>query len=1329
MDKTKALISAFFLFLVLPVCAQTGKLFDPDHQLSSSFTSQVFQDHDGLIWVLTRNGINRYDGYQFHTIKKEQGQQDGITSNYANCITQDDDGLIYLGMYGALLSYDGRQFANVEVRNLAGTPVDCYMTCFLRRQNGDILAGTSGHGVLKILDRTHAVQVDGPLRDVHTVYSMVEDRRGNVWMVTNRMGLIEYDGKTIRRYFSSGDHHPTLRRLCMDREGNLYVGTTDDGMYMRPAGSDDFRHVDATGHKHISALCLRRDSRLMIGYDGLGVSIYDPKTGQLDDNPYYSRDVDLRKSKVYSILEDINGNVWLGLLQKGIFMQPKETAPFHYMGYKLGALNQIGQACVNSTLIDRQGRFWVGTDKDGLYLLDRQLSLLKHYQGDDFPTTVMSLTEDPQGNIWVGSFGQGFGHISADGQKYIPYPSHTKSSIFRIAATQKGELWVATMGQGLLRIDRQTQQLRTYTAQANASYDSLANCLVNDYITNLSLSPNEKRVYVATSQGLCCLDIEGDSWTSVFGRNCLRNGQPTRIAKEFAGRIWIGTRDGLFCYDLQKKVTEQYTIENGLTDNGVASIEQDREGRLWIGTDHGLCCHDPKNGQTEAFFVDNGLQSNEFCDGASSSWFDGHRTSMLFGGVGGITWFDPEQIKPEPWDAEVRLVEFLVNGVPVNSSSRSHRYQICDTTTIAASGFQLSHQDNTFTVRFSTLTYDNPEHTTYIYSINDEPFTRLRNGVNELTFTHMQPGTYHFRVKAERYNRLTGEREFTVVIHGPWYATWWAQLIFLTLLAAVIWRYIHLLKRKEQDRLRIKEHMYAEEMSNAKLRFFTNISHEIRTPMTLIITPLLSLIKDEDDPQRKSVFEAIKRNAERILHLIDQIMDLRKIDRGLMQMRMTETDLVGFVNDIFSLFEHQAKARQMTLTFEHEMDALPVWIDRKNFDKVIMNILSNAFKFTPTGGTITIRLDRDGGNAVITVSDNGEKIPEDKLDRIFERFYQVSTSVNDRNAGTGIGLDLARSLVELHHGTISAHNLEQGCEFVVTIPLGNSHLSADEMVYAETTGEASLLYDELHDEENATAKSAGERKTTLVIAEDDSEICDYLVKELEGEYQITAVNNGKDALSATLRQLPDLVLSDVMMPEMDGITLCSRIKTNPSTRHIPVVLLTAKNRDEDKLEGLDTGADAYFVKPFNMDLLRRTISNIINSHLLLRFKYERNDNLEEKINSIQMKSPDEKLMERVIQIINRRLSDSNLSVDMIASEVGISRVHLYRKMKELTGQTPHEFIRNIRLKNAASLLAKKSMNVSEVTYACGFANTASFSIIFKKFYGVSPRDYIKEQGQ
>ena len=1309
------LISAISLLFSLGIFAQTGKLFDADNLLPSSFINQVYLDRDGFVWVATRNGLSRYDGYQSQIFKK--GQDNNMASSYVNYIKQDSHGLFYVGMYGALQSFDGSNFSDVKVKDLKGNEVTCYVTCITERHSGEMLAGTSGHGLLQIDSRTEAHQLNGDLRNIHTINAMMEDRDGRMWLVTEGQGVLVWEkGKVTARYAESATGDSEVLCACQDRDGRIFVGTNDHGLMQLVGG--EFRHIEATGHRCVASLCSLHDGRLMVGFDGNGVGIYAPSTGELIDNPYYSTQIDLSLSKVVSIAEDMMGNVWLGMLQKGVYMQPSDSKDFSYMGYKLGARNLIGQACVTSTLIDSQERIWVGTDKDGLYLFDKSHKPLRHYK-ENFPETILSLLEDKQGRVWAGSYQQGCGWIGSDGA-YHPQPLNVgaRTSAFGLATDIKGNIWIGTMGEGLLRLSPDGQ-LKSYTTREEAAHNRKVNTLVNDYINKLSSSPDGRRIYVATTLGLCCIDVERDSWVSVFGGNCLNYNEPTRVAKEYGGQLWVGTNDRLFGYDLATHKTRE--VDQFM---GVASLECDKGGKLWVGTDRGLHCFDPVSNQIESYFVDNGLQSNEFSDGASSSTVNG---GMLFGGVGGVTWFNPQKLAKTPWKASAKLVGLAVNGVLVKSGTRSGHYQVCDTTVIASDRFDLSSHDSSFTMLLSTLTYDNPEHIVYIYSINNEPPVRLTPGQNEVTFSHLPPGTYHFSVKAERNGQLTEARTFTVVIHNPWWRTWWAYCLYALALGLLVWQYVQLRNRREQDHLRLQEHIHAEEMGEAKLKFFMNISHEIRTPMTLILTPLLSLMKQDPDEQRQTVYQTIRRNAERILSLLNQLMDLRKIDKGAMQMRMQKTDLVGFVADIYSLFEHQARAKHIQFTYEHTDEELPVWVDRKHFDKVIVNILSNAFKFTPAKGEVAINVSHDDASAIIAVRDNGEQIPPDKLERIFERFYQTPSSVNDRNLGTGIGLDLTRSLVELHHGTITARNLEQGCEFTVVIPLGCEHLSPEEMANeADVSPSAALIQMEEMTASDEEEEAKPDRRATIVVAEDDDEIRDYLESELGADYDVVSCRNGREALAEVHKVRPDLVLTDVMMPEMDGNTLCVTLKTNPQTSHLPVVLLTARNRDEDHLEGLETGADAYVVKPFNLEILRATINNLISSRRQLKLKYGRTDQLEQQVEQVEMKSPDEKLLERVMRVINQNLSNSDLSVDKIASEVGISRVHLHRKMKELTGQTPHEFVRNLRLKQAANLLASGDMNVTEVVYACGFGNVPSFSTTFKKFYGMTPREYMQE---
>ena len=1317
-------------FLFLSMRAQMGKLFDADKNMSSSFTTQVFQDRDGFIWAATRNGLNRYDGYQFRILKKGSRQASGMASNYVNCMMQDRHGLYYIGMYGALQTYDGQRFSTISAYNLKGENQPPYVTCLLERQNGDILIGTSELGLMRLTGKKEARQIGGVLARVTTIQRMIEDNRQRLWLVTEGHGLLCYDGKAVKGYFQSEQEKNMVRDICQDHDGRIFIATAHAGMFILEGGTP--RHIEATGNKHIATLYVNRSGNVMMGYDGLGLAVYYPKDGRVVEHPYYSREVDLTTAKVCSICEDRNGNVWLGLLQKGVYMQPGHMLPFGYMGYKLGTRNMIGSACVTSVMGSSNNYHWIGTDKDGLYCQDEKYQTVKHFK-ENFPATILSICEDARHRVWVGSYKEGIGWIDPQSMSYHPYrlPQGANVSVFSIVCDPQGMLWLGTMGQGLLRLNPETNDLRQYVQDAKTPNDRKVNSISNNYISQLSLSPDGKRIYASTTMGVCALDIAKNSWLSTFGVNCLNYGTPVRVSREFDGVLYVGTNDGLDRYQMKTGHKIDTRLMNGLSSNGISSMERDNQGNIWVSTDHGLFRLNPKTGKTDSYYADNGLQGNEFSDGASWLTKSGH---MVFGGQAGVTWFNPTEIHEPEWKADVKLTGFIVNGEPITPGMKSGFWQVVDTTIVAANRFELSSYDNTFTIQLSTLTYDNPEHIVYRYRINNEEWVRMQPGINEITFSHMSPGNYDFCVVAEQNGIATPERCFTVVIHAPWYRTPLAYAVYVLALAALFWWYRQQRRRKEKNRLRLHEHIHAEEMADAKLKFFMNISHEIRTPMTLIVTPLLSLIKQDEDPHRRSVYETILRNAERILGLINQMMDLRKIDKGQMQLHMCETELISFIGDIHNLFVLQAKSKTICFTYEHDTQKLPVWIDRNNFDKVVVNLLSNAFKFTPTGGEIVIRISHDANHVRIAIKDSGKGIPEDKLDRIFERFYQTPSHVNDRQTGTGIGLDLTRSLVELHHGTIEAHNNAdgKGCEFVVTVPLGNAHLKPDEMLLDTSAAmpATSLTDDEQLTEaaeipDTKTLPKIGSRQR-IVIVEDDTEIREFLSGELLSDYDVSIAENGREGLSEVLRQVPDLVISDVMMPEMDGNTLCSKIKGNPATSHVPVILLTAKSRDEDQLEGLEMGADAYVMKPFNMEILRRTIINLIHTHQMLRLKYGRNDQLEEQVDNVTLQSPDEQLLKRVMNAINNNLTNSDMSVDLIAQEVGISRVHLHRKMKELTGQTPHDFIRNLRLKQAANLLASGNMNVTEVVYACGFNNVPSFSTTFKKVYGMTPREYMKD---
>lgn len=1347
---SQLIITMMICLFSIQTWAQSGKLFNTDNQLSSNLATQVFQDKSGFIWIATRNGLNNYDGYHITVIKKNMSNFSGLNSNYINSIAQDEKEHILLGTNNSLLEFTGSEFLKIPMLDSKGKELATYVKQVYPLKNKDVAVATSGYGImLKKQDEQKCHAMKGEVEKLKYIHKLLEDKRGRLWIITEDGKLYrkETNGRVTSHF--AGTEGVGAQDIQQDALGNLYLASKNQGVHLLRAGSNVFTRISSIGNLPIDNIYISRNNKLYIGCDGLGIYVYDPQTGFLQDNPLFSRLVNLAKSKVTSIIEDNQGNIWVSMLQKGVFMQRNIQNDFNYMGFRLGNRNVIGENCVTSLSINQGNQVWVGTDKDGLYLFNiATRSVEGHFLNQ---STVLTLCKDQQGRTWVGTYTDGLGYMDAAGSFHPVDLGISKSvGILDIKQDPQGNIWIATMGKGLFCLQKDGSR-RNYKAKYGADNNLKVNSLPNDYLIKMALSKDGNHVYIATSVGLACLDRKRNSWVSTFkGINCLnKNSFSHCVFVDSKDHVWYGTEDGAFCFDFRKGIKPKlYTTANGLTDNSVASITEDYQGNIWLGTIKGLNKLALKSGTITKFYAESGLQSNEFSDASVCTTQD--RKTILIGGSGGLNWFQADQVRQHPWQAKVVISGFILNNKMVTPGMKSGSYTITDNWSTFSRDFQLSHEDNTFTLQLSTLTYNDVEQISYVYSINGDAWRTVPAGQNELAFSHMAPGRYKYRIKAICNGYETPVKEFTIIVHPAWYASIWAKLFYLLLLIAAIMLYLRHRKRQMEDQLILQQHIHAEEMGEAKIKFFMNISHEIRTPLTLIITPLLSLIKEDKEPHRQGIYEIIRKNSERILHLINQMMNLRKIDKGQMVMRMCKTDMVSFINEEYDLFKQQAIAKSIDFEYQHDCEELPVWIDRNNFDKVIINTLSNAFKFTPTAGHILLSLTHTDHHAYISIKDSGIGIPKDKLETIFQRFYQTPADPSDRNIGTGIGLDLTRSLVELHYGTISARNnegekgskFEHGSEFIIRIPLGKDHLKPEEIIeeeemkkeqnneLAETEQEEQLAENndqpaETLNNSDTTPASAKGAKAEIVIVEDEEDIQEYLKAQLSSDFKIRTYPNGKVALNEILKNKPDLVISDIMMPEMDGTTLCAKLKSNINTNDVPIILLTAKSREEDQLEGLQTGADAYILKPFNMDILHRNIINLLTVRRTLRNKFTGNESQNHQVEQIEMQTPDNSLMQRVMEVINENINDSDLSVDMIAQKVGISRVHLHRKMKELTNQTPHSFIRNIRLQQAAKLLKDGKQSITEVMYACGFSNSASFSTMFKNLYGCSPREYMQ----
>lgn len=1361
-----------FLIGSTPVMkAQTGKFYSTDKELSNSLINAVYQDRKGFIWIATENGLNKFDGTRFSIYRHNATDSTSLKNNYVRTLFEDSRGNFWIGCINGLQRYDRAtdNFHELFISRKDGRK-NPHITSIIERRNGDLWIATSGQGAISLKKNSNpaSFHIETELTDrIGSNYLNVifEDSRQNLWIATEEKGLYRYspESKELKSYKApyhiAGDD---VSAICEDAHGQIFVGTLTKGLFRLSSRQEgNFEPILYQNRMNLNIRTLIIDTRgkLIIGTDGEGVKEYQPQQDIIVDSEINAGPFDFSKSKVHSLIEDKDHNLWLGIFQKGLILVPGISNKFDYYGYKSIHNNTIGSSCVMAIHTDEQATIWIGTDNDGLYAINDQGKQLRHYthqagNPQSVPGTILCLYEDSNQELWLGSYFDGLARINKQTGTCQDVTSLLqgnlnagKPKVSCIIEDKNKNLWVGTYGSGLYKINLPTQHVTYYESTRNENDDWSINRLPNDWISYL-LEDKEGMIWIGTYKGLAVLNPQTDNFINYKKQNNLLPGYVVYSLLESSnGEIWAGTSEGLVCLNKDRLTPVLFTTADGLPSDIICGLAEDEKKNIWISTHQGISKLNPPEKKFINYYAGDGLQGNEF---TRTAVFKDKRGKIFFGGTNGVTAFYPQDITEIKKEINVLITGFHVANRPVKKGDKSGNNVITDTAVMDTEQFTLAYNENTFSIDFSVLEFSNPDRISYQYKIKElgDEWISTQPGTNRVTYSSLKPGKYTFSVQARDHNNFSNIRTVTIAITPPWYQTWWAKVIWGCLGALLIYALTMYILSRIRHRQEVMRQKHMEQINEAKLQFFINISHEIRTPMTLIISPLEKLLAEHSEKQ--PVYLMIYRNAQRILRLINQLMDIRKLDKGQMHLKFRETDIVGFINDLMQTFNYQAQKKNITFTFEKELegaDSLKVWIDLNNFDKVLMNVLSNAFKYTHEGGNIEVSLKTGHNDAYrgalkdyfeIDITDNGIGIDKNKIEQIFERFYQIDNDMTQSNFGTGIGLHLSRSLVELHHGIIKAENREdgQGTRFIIRLPLGSNHLKAEELENPEETGSeptiSQLPKDSIYEteEENKTneyRKPKAKTRYRVLIVEDDEEIRRYIRSELDSDFRIYECTNGREGLETILKEKPDLVISDVMMPEMDGITLCRKIKQNININHIPIILLTAKSKAEDQIEGLEIGADAYIVKPFNTELLRTTISNLIANRERLRGKLVGEQQVEEKITKIEMKSNDEILMSKVMKTINDHLADPTLNVEMLAANVGMSRVHMHRKLKELTNQSARDFIRSIRLKQAANLLREKNLSVSEVAYATGFSNLSHFSNTFRDFYGISPSEYKEQQ--
>ena len=1268
--------------------------------LSSSNVNSLYQDQRGDIWIATENGLSRYDGLTIHTYKHDPTDAHSLSHNIVRSFAEDGQGRLLVGSEFGVQYYDPRTDA---------------FSLPLKKESGETYTGNvnhmfavdgqsvwlSGNDLQQVVDSRSGELVLSQLRlpiPTRMTGNLKADADGTIWCARHGDGIYRMSPAGLWTHYILDSFEDLFVTLSNSVDGVIYASDHSGNICRYDAEADRFVPVPAPGMKGISIICILNagDGRILFCTDGKGVRILDTATGEWSLLQADSIPCDPATMNVHDLIQDHSGNLWLAVYQRGVIMVPAQDASFHYMGNRSFIANVIGSMPVSSLLVEPDGKLWVGTQGDGLYLLDANRMPLKHYRVEDgFPNSIFGLTKGPDGKLWFGSFSHGLWRLDPDHGKLTNTADLNKNDrpvdLPRILQfDDSGRLWVGTMGYGLFRYD----PARGQTERIESQEDN-----INPRIADLLIQGNN--LYVATSKGIYHLDISTAPLSVLH--HALPETQIFSLAAD-GDRLFAGTIDGLAIINPVTFETEMLTMADGLPDNSVYSVELTREGVVWGSTSSRLVRFNPKSRSVRQ--SDDDLLVEEFLRNVSAAGANG---LLYFGGTDGVTYFDPSNIYIPSTLPQAKIVSFTVPGRRISPDENGE--------------YVLDHTEHDCVISFTTNEFVSTSSLRFSYSVDGKKWTELERGQTSITLGNLDAGTFRFSVKTNFGDLDTEPASISIRVLPSWWSSgtaillyWLAGLLLLGVIVILFWRLVK--GRRELAR-------YAREQSarEDKLRFFQHLSHEIRSPMTMVKAPLQKLVESDPDPERQRSYAAIEQNADSIIQLLDQSLVISKAEEGGIKLSFAPVELVQCISDICDLFRPQVELNRQKLNFRYACSRdLEVWLDQNYFNKVIANLLSNALRYTPAGGNIGVTVSAGTDSASVEVRNNGKPLDESKLQTIFDLFYQGQDAVS----GTGVGLHFAKVVTELHGGTIRAFNSPEdgGPVFSVNLPLGNAHLSEDQ-ISGEAASEAPdiELPMSLHLPAEEEQETRNRKKHTLLLTEDNNEIRQWLANELASDYRVIQAENGKEAYHLALSEHPDILVSDVIMPVMDGFELCEKIRKNPNVSSLPIILLTARGLDQDRIEGMEAGADAYMTKPFNLNVFKTTAENLIKNRERLKVTLSEPKVDESDIRAVDIKTPDDRLMNRIVRIVNDHLGDPDLTVEQVAAEAGISRVHLHRKLKELTGQTSRDFIRNLRLQKAAEMLAEKKYAISELADAVGFQSASSFATSFKDLFGVSPTEY------
>ena len=1315
--------------------------YSQEQGLSNNQIHCILQDKKGYMWFGTSQGVCRFDGYRFTVFKNDPEDSCSLRGNLVRVIYEDQKGQIWIGTEnGGLNKFnrDKENFQHFFVGKEQPTFKDVSITSIIEDKDRILWIGTETQ-LYRVENEKNLSEVKPSNHPGFSTYFRIlhTDKAGRIWIGTNN-GLFAYDPKTN---LSEKIHFPVgfssdqeIWEIVSDDDGTIWVGTYASGMFTVEPSTYEMHHlvIDQNNDRSntVRAISKDRNGKYWIGTRG-GLYVYDKLIGVTASYYHDEREPkSLVNNSILCITHDAKGDVWIGT-RSGINFLIEERQNIH--GYKSmpGDDRYLNSSEIYAFWIDpqNQNELWIGTESGGINILDRKTGRFKYLlpkNGDPNSLSrncIKAILDDGQNRLWIGTYLGGIDVLDRKTGKYEHYKNDPKdpnslseNRVWALLRDSNNDIWIGTSN----GLDKFNPKTRSFIHYKNLVNNQQVNWLAEDSDHCLWIGADELIVYNPVNQT----------------KNRFR--ETTRyLLEDSRKRFWIATLNrGIALYSREKGAIKYYSEKNGLANNQALAILEDNDHYLWISTTNGLSKFDPEKERFHNFSLKNGFQNNQFTYGAAYRKPNGE---LLFGGIAGFNIFDPAKIKSSDYFAPIIITDFKIFNKSVRIGNK--RPDVLTKCISETDKVELQYDQNSITIEFTSLDYANSLGIQYSYYL--EGFDK---GWNEqsisrsATYTNIDPGEYTFRVKSVSIDRQESNSgpALKIIVGSPYYATLWFRSLAFLLISGLVYLLISFLLNKQKmkndlifERIKAKK---LHELDMMKLRFYTNISHEIRTPLTLILGPLEKMRKKTiTENEFHGHVEVMHRNATQLHQLINQLLDFRKLETGNLKLVLSSGDLVSYLSGIVDSFGKFAEEKEIELKFNSLKQSIVTSFDTDKLAKIMNNLLSNALKFTDKGGKVSVNLslvfdpDENGqtGDTTekkiieITVKDTGIGIAESDLEKIFTRFFQVNEGGSQ--TGTGIGLALTKELVKLHNGKIFVRSKEgKGSKFTVRLPY-------EELLPVITP--ASVSTDSLSEKstfvtEDQLSEQIIEGQKIMLLVDDNADVRYFVKSHFNSTYHVMEAANGLKGWGLALKIIPDIIICDVLMPEMDGFEFCRKVRKDERTSHIPILLLTALGSREHEIEGLSVGADDYITKPFDLEILQTKVENILSVRQSLKKKYTGEMLLQP--HNVLLNSPDERFLQKAIELVEKNIDDPDLDIERFSSEIGVSRMQLYRKLNALTEMTVKEFVKNIRLKRAAQLLIQKKMNVSEVAYAVGFRDLSHFRKCFRQEFGMSSSEYIEK---